>query len=275
MHLELLRGNAVDHDSPVPYYHQLKEWFREALSNGALQPSQRIPSEAEICQAFQISRTVVREALDDLVNEGVLYRRKGKGTFVAQPKIGESLVQKLTGFHQDMVDRGFNPVTRVLEQTVVVASKILGERLNLDNGGQVIKIDRLRFVHNEPIVFVTTYIPYNACPGLERDDLTTQSLYAVLEGKYGLEIARGRRTLEAIAANEQEAKLLEIRPGAPIVLLKSISYLKDGCPIEYYEARHRGDRSQFEVELIRVRGKSVSEPGLPTSLPESNSLKIS
>ncbi len=269
-----LRPTAIDHDSPVPYYHQLEEWFRENLANGTLQPGQQLPSEAELCQTFQISRTVVRQALDDLVNEGLLYRRKGKGTFVAKPKISESLVQKLTGFYQDMVDRGFTPVTRVLEQAVLPASKLLAERLSINVGDKVIKIDRLRFVNNEPIVFVTTYIPYAACPGLLHDDLSNQSLYAVLEEKYGLEIVRGRRTLEAIAANDQDAKLLDIALGSPIVLLKSVSYLRDGRPIEYYEAKHRGDRSVFEVELIRVRaGESpLPEEYLSSSLPGSNGL---
>jgi GntR family transcriptional regulator len=266
---------TIDYDSPVPYYHQLKEWFHENIANGTLQVGQQIPSEAELCNAFHVSRTVVRQALNDLVNEGILYRRKGKGTFVAKPKISESLVQKLTGFYQDMVDRGFNPITRVLEQKVISASKMLAERLNLGTEDQVIRIDRLRFVNNEPIVFVTTYIPYWVCPGLLHEDLTSQSLYAVLEEKYGLAIARGRRTLEAIAANEQEAKLLEIEPGSAIILLKSVSYLEDGRPIEYYEAKHRGDRSQFEVELIRVRGaeKALPEDSL-ANLPRSNILKI-
>lgn len=270
----LAQATAIDHDSPVPYYYQLEEWFREQLANGALQPGQQVPSEAELCQAFRVSRTVVRQALDDLVNEGLLYRRKGKGTFVAKPKIRESLVQKLTGFYQDMVDRGFTPVTRVLEQTVVPASKLLAERLSIPTGEQVIKIDRLRFINNEPLVFVTTYIPYAMCPGLLHEDLTNQSLYAVLEEKYGLEIVRGRRTLEAVAASEQDAALLEISPGAPIVLLKSVSYLRDGRPVEYYEAKHRGDRSQFEVELIRVRpGEKLEKEDLLPHLPGSNELK--
>lgn len=270
----LAQATAIDHDSPVPYYYQLEEWFREQLANGVLQPGQQVPSEAELCQAFRVSRTVVRQALDDLVNEGLLYRRKGKGTFVAKPKIRESLVQKLTGFYQDMVDRGFTPVTRVLEQTVVPASKLLAERLSIPTGEQVIKIDRLRFINNEPLVFVTTYIPYAMCPGLLHEDLTNQSLYAVLEEKYGLEIVRGRRTLEAVAASEQDAALLEISPGAPIVLLKSVSYLRDGRPVEYYEAKHRGDRSQFEVELIRVRpGEKLEKEDLLPHLPGSNELK--
>ena len=272
----LAQAAAIDHNSPVPYYYQLEEWFREQLASGALQPGQQIPSEAELCQAFRVSRTVVRQALDDLVNEGLLYRRKGKGTFVAKPKIRESLVQKLTGFYQDMVDRGFTPVTHVLEQTVVPASKLLAERLSIPVGDQVIKIDRLRFINNEPLVFVTTYIPYTICPGLLHEDLTNQSLYAVLEEKYGLEIVRGRRTLEAVAASEQDAALLEISPGAPIVLLKSVSYLRDGRPVEYYEAKHRGDRSQFEVELIRVRpGEKLEKAELLPHLPGSNELKVS
>jgi GntR family transcriptional regulator len=266
---------TIDLNSPVPYYYQMSEWFRDNIAKGKLQPGQQVPSEANLCKSFGVSRTVVRQALNELVNEGLLYRRKGKGAFVAEPKIRESLVQKLTGFYQDMVDRGFAPITKVLEMKVVSASNMLAEQLNLTVGEQVMKIDRLRFVNGEPIVYVTTYLPYAACPALLNENLTNQSLYAILEEKFGLQIVRGRRTLEAMAANDQDAKLLRITAGSPIVLLKSVSYLKDGHPIEYYEAKHRGDRSQFEVELIRVREpeKPLGHETSPSNLPSSNGLK--
>jgi len=266
------RSDVIKRDSPIPYYFQLEKFLKEEIESGRWQPGQKIPSEAELCEAFGVSRTVVRQALNELVNEGLLYRRKGKGTFVAKPKIAESLVQSLTGFYEDMVARGLTPVTQVLEQKLIPASKKVAGMLNLKEGDLVIKIDRLRSVNNEPILIVTTFIPYQICPALLEEDLTNQSLYAVLEDKYNLEIARGRRTLEAISASEEDAKLLGIEEGDPLVLLKSVSYLKDGRPIEYFEAKHRGDRSRFEVELIRIREGDKARRDSPTDLPRSNIL---
>ncbi|MGQ9625340.1 MAG: GntR family transcriptional regulator [Anaerolineae bacterium] len=274
-HPHLNTDKTINRDIPLPYYFQLKELLREEIESGKWQPEQQIPSEAELCERFELSRTVVRQALNELVNEGLLYRQKGKGTFVARPKIGESLVQNLTGFYEDMVARGLTPVTQVLEQSVVPASKKVAEKLNLKPGSKVIKIERRRFINDEPILLVTTYIPYEACPELLNEDLTKQSLYALLEEKYGLEIVRGHRTLEAVAANEYEARLLNIEEKAPLVLLHSVSYLRDGRPIEYYHAVHRGDRSRFEVELLRVKkhGKPTIEEISFTNLPDSNVLR--
>jgi GntR family transcriptional regulator len=147
--------------------------------------------------------------------------------------------------------------------------------LGLEPGTSVIVIERLRFVQGEPIVLVTTYLPYALCPKVLDEDLSRQSLYALLEQEYGLVIARGRRTLEAVPANEYEAPLLQVEKGAPLVLLDSVSYLDDGTPIEYYHALHRGDRSRFEVELIRIREQGgVREilGGEPVELPPSNKL---
>ena len=266
---------VIQRDSPIPYYYQLEEFLRGQIENGTWKPGQKIPSEAELCEAFDVSRTVVRQALNELVQEGVLYRRRGKGTFVAEPKIGESLVQHLTGFYEDTVALGLKPSTKVLEQKVIPAPPKIAEALGLKEGDPVTMIDRLRSVDGEPIVLVVTYLPYGVCPELVNEDVSTQSLYAILETKYGLELVYGRRTLEAVAATKEEAELLEMQEGDPIILLRSISYLKDGGPIEYFKARHRGDRSRFEVELFRpgrVETLSHEDMSALRSLPRSNIL---
>ena len=108
---ELGGVEAIQKDSPLPLYFQLKELLRQEIESGHWQPGQRIPSEAELCHAFDISRSVVRQALTELEYQGLLYREQGKGTFVAQPKISESLMQDLSGFYEDMVAKGLMPVT--------------------------------------------------------------------------------------------------------------------------------------------------------------------
>ena len=234
-----------------------------------------IPGEPELCRLFGVSRTVVRQALKELTYEGLIVREKGKGTFVAEPKIGESLVQELTGFYQDMVDRGLKPLTKVLRQEVVPASRKVAEYLRAQPEVPVIQIDRLRFVQDEPIVLVTTYLPRAMCAQLLQADLSQQSLYAFLESQCGIKIAFGRRTIEAVPASEYEARLLEVDKGAPLLMLDSVSYLEDGTPIEYFHALHRGDRSRFEVELLRVREGSDTKQALqeiPDVLPRGNDL---
>jgi len=257
----------INREIPLPYYYQLEEILREQIESGKWQVDQKIPSEAELCKTFSVSRTVVRQALSELVNRGLLYRVKGKGTFVAKPKINESLMQNLTGFYEDMIARGLEPVTRVLVQRKTPANKKVAEKLEIQPGAPVIEIERLRSVNDQPITLVTTYLPYELCPGLLQEDLTHQSLYRLLEDKYELMIVRGRRTIEAVAANEREAHLLQVQKNAPLVLLDSVSYLEDGRPVEYFHALHSGKRARFEVELVRVRpGNTPRVENLPHSM---------
>jgi len=244
---------AVDKENPIPYYLQLKEALRERIRRGDWKPGDQLPGEMELCQMFDVSRTVIRQTFQELTSEGLIVRRKGKGTFVAEPKIGESLVQRLTGFYQDMTEQGYTPVSRVLKQRIIPADQKVADYLSLALGTEVIEIERLRFIADEPIVLVTTFLPYSACPKLAHADLTGQSLYQFLENECGLVIARGRRTIEAVPANKHEAELLQVEIKAPLILLDSVSYLADGTPIEYYRALHRGNRARFEVELIRIR----------------------
>lgn len=267
----------VDENSPIPFYAQVKSALQGRIEQGEWEPGERLPSEMELCTMFGVSRTVIRQALSDMVHEGYVVRRMGKGTFVAEPKIRESLVQRLTGFYQDMAERGHEPVSQVLRQKIVPASGVVASHLEIEAGTPVIEIERLRFVEEEPIVLVTTYLPESLCPELIEQDLTHQSLYVYLEDRYGIEIAWGRRTVQAVPANEYEANLLQISKSAPLILLDSVSYLEDGTPLEYYHALHRGDRSQFEVELVRIREQGeireiMHEEAL--DLPPSNSRSL-
>ena len=257
--VKISKKNVIDHSSPLPYYFQLKKLLVKEIKKGRLKPGQQIPSEFKLCEQFKVSRTVVRQAISSLVQSGYLNREKGRGTFVTRPKIAENLFQNLTGTYEDMLARGIKLDTKVLEQTKCEADSEILERLKLEPGELVIKIKRLRFINNEPIALVTTYLPYEICPSLLEEDLTNQSLYGVLEEKYALRIAHGRRSLEAVSADRQIAALLGVKVGTPLMLLNSISYLEDGRPIEYFSALHRGDRSKFVVSLIRVRNHSTTQ----------------
>lgn len=250
----------LDRHSALPLYAQLKQSLREQIVRGHWKPGDLVPPEPELCRRCGVSRTVVRQALTELALEGLIVRERGRGTFVAPPKLTESAVQRLSGFYEDMQILGHPPVSQVLKQEVVPASEQVAARLGLQAGTHVIEIERLRFVDEEPLVLTTTYLPLELCPGLASADLTLRSLYEYLESECGLSLARGRRTIEAVAADERQARLLRVHQGAPLILLYSVSYLLDGRPIEYYLALHRADRSRFEVELVRSEASSQSGP---------------
>ena len=243
-------ATGVDHSSPLPFYAQVKDALRTRIEQGEWKPGEQLPGELELCDMFAVSRTVIRQALTELVHDGLIVKYKGKGTFVAEPKITEALVQKLTGFYQDMSERGTPPVSRILKLERVPAVAKVAAALRLEPGEAVIELERLRFVQDEPIALVTTFLPYRRCPDILQVDLTRQSLYALMEAVCGIVIARGLRTMEAVAANQREAELLEVDPGSPLMLIDSVSFDAEGAPVEYYHALHRGDRSRFVAEVV-------------------------
>ena len=246
-------STSVDRNDYMPYYIQVKNALLAHIEGGGWQPGDQLPGEPELCRMFEVSRTVIRQALKEMEHEGYIRREKGIGTFVDKPKISQGLAQKLTGFYRDMVERGETPITRVLKQRLVPATKEVASRLQVEPDDQVIELQRLRGVGDEFFILDTTYLPYSICPEVLHTDFSNRSLYAFLEEDLGLVITHGQRSLEAVLANDYEAGLLQIDKGDPLILLDSVVYLDDGKPIEYFCALHRGGRARFEVDLIRVR----------------------
>ncbi len=247
----LFAQHKVDPSKPLPFhiqvYHALELIIQNDLTSG-----DQLPGEPKLCELFGVSRTVIRQAMDHLLRDGRIVRIIGKGTFVAESKIHEGIVARLTGFYEDMVEKGYTPVSRLLKLESSAAGTTVARKLGLDVGASVIELRRLRFVNEVPIQIVSSYLPYSLCPNVLQTDFTFGSLYAYLSDVYDLHISSGKRTIEAVLATTEEAKLLDIATGSPLILLDSVSYLRDGTALEYYRAVHRSDRARFEVNLIRV-----------------------
>jgi len=244
----------IDKTSPIPYYFQLNNILKEDIDNGTWKHEEPLPSEAKLCSMFEVSRTVVRQALNELEKDGLVRREKGRGTFVTKCKIQEHFIQKTYGFYQEMTSKGLEVKTEIIECKLITPHQKIIDYLRLKSNQKVVKISRLRVVNEELVVFVVNYLRSDLCPGLEEEDLTDKSLYQVLWEKYGLKISYGKRDLEAKVASKYEAKIMKVCKGTPLMYLESLSYLEDGTPLEYFEAWHRGDRCKFSVELVPVRG---------------------
>lgn len=259
-------GDAIDRGSPLPMYYQLKQLLVRDIEQRRLQPGDRILGDHELCSRYDVSRTVVRQALAELENEGVIERVKGRGTFVAHPKTAEGLVQSLTGLFEDVAARGGHLRSEVRRLDVVPADDAVAADLRIPTGTSVIHLERLRFVDDEPWVWTVTHIPESIAPGLIHEDLTDRSLYEVLESSYAVRLVRGVRSVEAAVASSAQARLLGIRRGDPVLVLRSVSIGESERPVESFVALHRGDRSRFQVELNRaVDGRAGSPLLLVTS----------
>jgi GntR family transcriptional regulator, N-acetylglucosamine utilization regulator len=247
-------AGSIDKASPVPYYYQLRQLLERAVTDRALEPGRQIPTEAALCERFGVSRTVVRQALSDLEREGLLTRIKGKGTFVAGPKLTEHVIQTLTSFHEDRMAKGARLETKVVRLEAEPVSPHVAQQLELEESERIVLLERLRLVDGEPLVLTTAHLPYDLCAPVLELDMTKRSLFDTFETDLGLTLHRGTRAIEAGLASPDVAKQLGIPPSAPVLVLTGVTYLDNGRAIEYFAGVHRGDRSRFEVELFRSRG---------------------
>lgn len=242
-----LKTKPLNRESPIPLYFQLKEILLEYIKE--LRPGDSFPTELELCRQFDISRPTVRQAINDLIVEGYLQRIKGKGTYIAEPKIKQNFLIELKSFTQEMQEKGFTPYTTVLESKINVCDERVSNTLNIPIGSDVVEIRRLRSADQTPIVLVVTFLPTAQLPDILSKDFRNDSLYRIIEEDYGYTIERARRTLSARIAGDEEAELLGIKEGDPIQFIETVAYLTDGTPIEYSLAEYRGDKSEFTFEL--------------------------
>jgi len=239
----------------VPLYFQIERTLESHIRSGVLAPGAKLPTEAEMRDEWRVSRSVIRQAIKGLQDKGLVWRSPRKGTFVTENKISQHIMHQLSGFYEDAVAHGAVPRSRILERKVIQVSGKVAHMLEIEEGDQAHFFQRLRFIDGEPMVLSRTYVPFALCPGLIEDDLANASLYALLEGKYHLNLDRSRRMLEAAGANESEANHLGISIGEPLILIRSITYLEGGRPVEYDIGLHRGDRFRFEAEVYRAKDR--------------------
>ena len=238
---------------PVPLYYQLKEIIKEGIEEGKLNPGDSIISERELSEKYGISRPTVRQALKELVYEGWLMREKGRGTFVSKPKIDYGFIQHFTTFYDDMVEKGYSLHTIILNREIRKAGKEIARFLRIGEDEEIIFIDRLRFIEDEPIVRVNNHIPLALCPGLMDEDLVDQSLYRIMAEKYGLKPYRAEISLEPIVANEVDSELLGIEKGAPMFLMENVTFTEEGQTIDFFRSRFRGDKGKVRVNVYKER----------------------
>ncbi len=242
---------TVNFHSPFPLHYQLNQLLCAAIASGELHPGDCLPTEAELMEQLQVSRATVRQAISGLVNNGLLYRRKGKGTFVAAPKIEGGFFSKLQSFQQEMIEKGLKPSTRVLMWERVPPLQDINSQLELPVDQPLLKLARLRFANDIPVVLVETYLAAGPYSGLLERDMERESLYHLLEELYHQPVIRARRSIEAVMARPEEAKLLDINASSALFLVKTLAYSTGPSPVEYSIARYRGDNNRFIIELTR------------------------
>ena len=214
-----------------PLYYQIREHIREKINSGEYPPNSMIPSEAELCEIYSVSRVTVRRAVLDLVQEGLLTRGKGKGTFVAED-YGLTTVNGVQSFTQELLGLNMRPSAKLLSCKIHKAKPSLCQKLALEEGESVITISRLRLVNNEPCMVEVMNFPYKLVPGIEKEDLN-QSIYRLLKDNYQCEVVYAQDIMEPIIIGEYESKLLELTMPSAGLRTNRIGRDANQKPIEY------------------------------------------
>ena len=234
-------------------YSMLKHKIIDKVNNEEYKEGDLIPSERELMDMFQMSRITVRKAIDDLVNEGYLYRIQGKGTYVRSDENSHDLFS-ITSCTEDIRQKGMIPSSRVISSEVLKAEKHKARKLQIDESDLILKLKRVYYADGVSINYTTTNLPLAIFPGLEKYDFNNTSLYSVIENDYGVKITHAKRTLEAILANEQTAKYLDIKQGEPLILFECVTYGEVGgreLIIEALNCCYRTDVHKFYINQVR------------------------
>lgn len=232
----------------TPKYIQIQESITSWINTGDIKAGDLVPSERELSERFGVSRMTVRQAVSSLVSFGILHREQGVGTFVAEPKI-EHDIGHLVSFTESALREGLKPSGKLLEFEQIMADAKLAGALQIGLGQKVYHLVRVRYGNNEPMVLERCYFPVGKFPGIERFDLENQSLYRIWREEYRIVFGKMHQSLEPIAADEFEARALDVALGFLMMLVERVTYDIEGTPVEYAKDAHRGDKSRFVAEL--------------------------
>src|SRR5579872_1652754 len=236
----------------IPLRYQLLEDLRKGIAGGRFRQGERFPSERELMAIYKVSRHTVREAVRDLVLEVVVRIERGRGTFVAPPRIQQELTS-LTGFVEDMLLLGMRPNARVLSVKELSATGVVASRLNLREGARVIRIERIRLADNDPLSFDLTFLPFDIGQRVADENLAIYPIFSLLEDKLGIVLEKAEYCLEARAADRKIARALQVRSGAPLLVIERTVFAQSERPVDYELLHYRGDRLRYMVRLNRKR----------------------
>lgn len=239
----------LDRSIPIPLYYQLKGFILSDIQNGTYPIGSCIPTELEIQKRFQISRTTIRQAITELVQEGWLERQTSKGTYVTSPPNSPDYIKDFEPFYQQISKTGKTPSTELLNLNISEATAEIAAYLDISPGEKVIFLSRKRFADNIPIVTSTIYLPYSLCYFILGQNLEKESLHELLSQHPDTKITHVRNIITAETATSEDAQLLQTTLNAPILCFHTTCRTSSGVVCSYTCSRYLGTLSQYQVDV--------------------------
>ncbi|MBI9044064.1 MAG: GntR family transcriptional regulator [Anaerolineaceae bacterium] len=235
----------------VPKYYQLANIIRKKIEEGNWQPRTPIPSERQLETQYNVSRTTIRQAIDHLEKQGFLYREHGRGTFVSPHKLQKG-IQELTSFSEDMQRRGIKPGQVIQRVEFLIPPADILQVLEQPAGTRMLCIERIRLGDEQPMGLQLCYLTLTEEQKITREELEERgSLYLILQEKFNILPTEADETLEISFATPEQASLLQVKPGAPLLLNERILYNQNRKPVEYVRILYRSDRFRYSIRLTR------------------------
>ncbi len=231
----------------IPNYYRLETHLRESIRSGALKPGDPVPPESQLCQQFSVSRTTVRHALARLVFEGLIERHRGRGSFVAEPRLEHS--KPFLSFEEEMRARGATTGIKLLDMRTEPAEGKIAEQLGLAEGAAVVVLERLRFVNGQVVGYEIRYLPKRVGDALTSDEIHGQPLVPAIRRILGKPRTRLSLNVTASTVRRNEARVLETKVGAPVLVREHTWYYEPEGPMQYGKSIFRGDRYQMSVDF--------------------------
>lgn len=242
---------ALDKSSPKPLYMQLEEVLRNSICNGEWEPNHAIPSEFELSRTYGVSRMTARSVVTQLVNDGLLRRVQGKGTFVVEQKIATTSLAYV-GVREQLERLGYQTTTRLIAFRQIEADQRLADILGIMQGDGVHFVERVRLVDGKPISIHRSYIPKILAPTLSDERMESEQLCVILQQEFGLNAAAVSETLESVQASAEEAQLLQIDRRFPLLMLEDINKNANGRIFEYTRVLFRGDKVKLSFDYVKT-----------------------
>jgi GntR family transcriptional regulator len=240
----------LNRDLPVPLYHQVKTRILREIEAGRWRPDEQLPTEDELADRFRVSKITVRQALRELAQLGYIRREQGRGTFVQRPPLVEG-PRELTSFTEEMRRQGVLASSEILEQGTVAASADVASMLAIAEDEPVFRLKRLRLADGDPMGVQTAYIPAALVPGVNALSFSSESLYEVLGAHYNLYPSSAHETHFAFGVGADDAVLLRLPVGSPVMGAERVARLADGRALEYVRSVMRADRYKIVLDLIK------------------------
>lgn len=236
----------LNEESQQPLYYQLKQILKEEINRGTYGPGQKLPPEARLCEVYGVSRITSRRAISDLVEEGILHRQQGKGTYVRDFKVKRQLVS-VGGFSEITSAEGKKPRTQILSSVVINADN-LAEKFQIEKETKLLKLHRLLFIDEEPFIIETSYYPLNIFPGLEMHINASNSTYSILKDIYNVNIQSSEKTVDVMFSNGYESELLQCDIGTPLFLVGKVAYDEKVRPVHMSESLFLSTKVTFTIK---------------------------